>query len=267
MNLFKKYILVLFSIVLLLSCSEYEKVLKADYSPKKYDMAMKMYKKHKFLKAIPLFEEVISLESKFSAKGEESYYYLCYSHYNIQSYNLAGYYFNNFAVTYPQSTHAEEAVFMSANCKVNTSPKYSLDQGNTTGAIQELQSFLKKYPNSTRKDTCVAIIDQLQGKLENKAYENAMLYYKMEDYHAASTSLSNILKDYPDIEYREKILYYVVKSNYNLANNSVKSKKTERFEETIKSYTKFVDNFPQSKKISELEIIYKSAQRKLILIK
>ena len=94
-----------------------------------------------------------------------------------------------------------------------------------------------------------------------------MIYYKTENYHAASVTLKNILKEYPDIESREEILYYVVKSNYKLAKNSVNSKKVERFEETMKSYTKFVDNFPQSKKISELESIYKNAIRELNLIK
>jgi len=267
MTLIKKIFLLLFSVTLLFSCSEYEKVLKADYSPKKYEMAMKMYKKHKFLKAIPLFEEVISLESKFSSKGEEAYYYLCYSHYNTQSYQLAGYYFNNFSITYPQSKHVEEASFMSVNCKVNTSPIYSLDQGNTIGAITSLQSFLKKYPNSTRKDTCIAIIDELQGKLEKKAFENASLYYKTGNFQSASVAFSNTLKEYPDIENREEILYYIVKSNYKLANNSIKSKKVERFEETIKSYTKFVDNFPTSKKLLELETYYTKAQRELKLIK
>ena len=134
-------------------------------------------------------------------------------------------------------------------------------------AQTESKELLKKYPNSSRKDTCVSIIDELQGKLEKKAYENAMIYYKTENYHAASVTLKNILKEYPDIESREEILYYVVKSNYKLAKNSVNSKKVERFEETMKSYTKFVDNFPQSKKISELESIYKNAIRELNLIK
>jgi len=55
----------------------------------------------------------------------------------------------------------------------------------------------------------------------------------------------------------------VVKSNYKLAANSVKEKKVERFEETIKSYTKFVDNFPSSKNLKELESFYTNAQQEI----
>ena len=36
---------------------------------------------------------------------------------------------------------------------------------------------------------------ELNGRLDRKAYENARLYYKMEDYQAASVALRNVLKD------------------------------------------------------------------------
>ena len=267
MKLIQRTFLILFGFLMLVSCSEYEKVLKGDDYDKKYDMALKMYEKKKFLKAIPLFEEVISIYSKLSEKGEKAYYYLCYSHYNIQEYALAGYYFSNFQVTYPLSKHAEEAAFMSANCKVNASPKSSLDQSYTVGAINGLQSFLNRYPNTTRKDTCNSIIRELRSKLEVKAYESAKLYYKMEEYSAASVAFTNMLKEYPDTRLREEVLYLIVKSNYKLAANSVKAKKVERFEETIKSYTKFVDNFPESDRLKELESFYTKSQKELNLFK
>ena len=148
---------------------------------------------------------------------------------------------------------------MSANCKVQASPKSSLDQTYTMGAINELQSFMNRYPATTRKDTCNLIIDNLRDKLEIKAFESAKLYYHMESYEAATVTFANMLSDYPDTDYREEALYLMVMSNYNLALNSVDQKKVERFEETIKSYTKFVDNFPSSKKLKELESFYTNA--------
>ncbi len=263
MRFIQKAILILFATLLVVSCSEYEKVLKGDDYDKKYDMALKMYNKKKFIKAIPLFEEVISIYSKLSEKGEKGYYYLCYCHYNTQNYALASYYFRNFQVTYPQSKHAEEAAFMSAICKVEASPKPSLDQSNTVTAINELQAFMNRYPKTTKKDTCNLIIDQLRDKLEEKAYQSAKLYYNMEEYAASAVAFTNMLSDYPDTDYREEALYLVVKSNYRLANNSIKEKKVERFEETIKSYTKFVDNFPKSERLKELEEYYNKALREV----
>lgn len=267
MKLLQKYLLIAISTLLLFSCSQYEQVLKGDDYDKKYEMAVELYKKQKFVKAVPLFEEVISIFSKLSEKGEKAYYYLCYSHYNMQSYELAGYYFSNFNITYPLSEHAEECAFMSANCKVQSSPKPSLDPTNTMGAINELQAFMNRYPNTNLKDTCNLIIDNLRDKLEIKAFEDAKLYYRMEEYEAATVTFANMLSDFPDTDYREEALYLSVMSNYNLATNSVREKKVERFEETIKSYTKFVDNFPKSRKLRELETIYKKAQEEIKLLK
>jgi outer membrane protein assembly factor BamD len=266
MRFLQKAILIFFSTLFVVSCSEYERVLKSDDYDKKYDMAEKMYKKEKYIKAIPLFEEVISIYSKLSEKGEKAYYYLCYSHYNTQDYALAGYYFTNFQTTYPQSSHAEEAVFMSAMCKVAASPKPSLDQTNTRTAINDLQAFMNRYPKTSKKDTCNLIIDQLRDKLEEKAYQSAKLYYNMEEYAASAVAFTNMLSDYPDTDYREEALYLVVKSNFKLANNSVREKKVERFEETIKSYTKFVDNFPSSKRLKEIEDYYTKAQQEIKFI-
>lgn len=267
MKFIQKTFVLITTILLLFSCSEYEKVLKGDDYDKKYEMAVKLYQKKKFVKAVPLFEEVISIYSKLSEKGEKGYYYLCYCHYNMQNYALAGYYFKNFTATYPLSKHAEECLFMSANCKVQASPKSSLDQSNTMGAINELQAFMNRYPNTTRKDTCNAIIDELRGKLEEKAFESSKLYFHMEDYEAASVSFTNMLSDYPDTELREEVLFLIVKSNYNLALNSVNKKKLARFEETIKSYTKFVDNFPNSVRLAELQPIYKKSQMEINILK
>lgn len=249
--------------MLLASCSQYEKVRKGNDYDKKYEMAVLQYEKGKYIKALPLFEEVISIFSKLSEKGERSYYYLSYCHYNMGDYSVASYYFKNYTKNYPASEHVEECAFMSAYCKVNDSPKSSLDQSNSYRAINELQLFLNRYPNSSRKEQCNQIIDELREKLEKKAVDNAKLYYRTSDYKAAKIAFENVLNDFPDTDYREEILFLIVKSNYNLAINSVEDKKKERFNETIKSYTKFVDNYPNSSRIKEVESIYTDAQKEV----
>ena len=267
MKFIQKTLLILTATLVLFSCSQYEKVLKGDDYDKKYEMAVDLYNKQKFVKAVPLFEEAISIFSKLSVKGEMGYYYLCYCHYNMQNYGLASYYFKNFAATYPMSVHAEECLFMSAYCKVDASPKSSLDQSFTLEAINELQAFMNRFPKTEKKDTCNQIIDELRDKLEKKAFESANLYYHMEEYEAATVAYNNMLSDYPDTELREEVLYKIVLSNFNLALNSVQEKKLTRFEETMKSYTKFVDNFPNSSFLKELQSIYRKSQMEINLLK
>ena len=78
----------------------------------------------------------------------------------------------------------------------------------------------------------------------------------MKRYQSAIVAFNNLIKDFPGTHYEEIARFYILKSGYLLAINSVLSKKEERIEDTIKSYIKFVDSFPASSKIKEAESIY-----------
>jgi outer membrane protein assembly factor BamD len=109
-------------------------------------------------------------------------------------------------------------------------------------------------------------MDRLEAKLELKKYENAYLYYKTENYKAAVVAFESTLQKYPNSPHKEDIHYYLVKSNYLLAINSIPSKKKERLSNTLKSYRKFVALFPDSKNLSEVEQINKKAIKELELL-
>ncbi len=47
----------------------------------------------------------------------------------------------------------------------------------------------------------------------------------------------NILKDFPDSQHKEEILYYILESYFNYAVNSIADKKKDRFDKAIESYT------------------------------
>ena len=68
-------------------------------------------------------------------------------------------------------------------------------------------------------------------------------------------ALEQTLVKYPESKYKEDIYYLLVKSNFELAINSVQTKKLERLNNTLKSYRKFVDEFPESNKINGLNSI------------
>lgn len=250
----------LFLTVLLASCSEYNKVLKSGDNTQKKEFAVKMYEQEEYIKAVTLFEEVIPYY-KLTPDGEKLYFMYCMSNYNLADYYLAGYYFKRFIRNYPQSKHVEEAQFLSAMCAVQNSPNYKLDQTETLNALDELQIFIDLYPNSSRIDSCNQIMDRLNGKLEQKRFENSMLYYKTADYKAAAVALKGMLDDYPESKYKEEILFYALKSSYLLAINSIDTKKKERLDDTIKSYSIFVAAFPESQWRDEADGIQKKTEK------
>ena len=103
--------------------------------------------------------------------------------------------------------------------------------------------------------------DDLEERLDKKAFEGARLYYHMEDYKAAHRALKNVLKDDADNQYREEILYFTAMASYKYALNSVEEKKRERYMTFIDDYFNFVSEYPQSKHKAELDGIYKKVSK------
>lgn len=268
---FVKYMMkYFFSILIILitfsSCSKYQQVLKSPNLDFKYDMAVKYFNEENYFKALPIFDELKTLY-RGTAKAEDVYCYLAYTHHELSENLVAGHYFRNFVLTFPNSKRAEEMAYMNAYCYYLESPSYSLDASNTFQAINELQYFIDKFPLSDKVPQSNKLIDELREKLEKKAYNNAKLYYNTEDYKSAIVSLKNVLIDYPDTDLSEEIHFLILDANHLLASNSVSSKQRERWSSTISAYHNFVDKFENSVKLKDAESIYNKANKQLEKLK
>lgn len=263
--MFKK--LLLLSVVLMLfaaSCSKYQRLLKSTDYEEKFQMAFLYYEQGDYQRAIQLFDQIIPYY-RGTERAENIAYHYANAHYKQKDYILASFYFKRFASTFPRSKHVEEATFMSAYTKYLDSPHHSLDQTSTMEAIQELQGYINKYPQSERVEEANRLIDDLRSKLEKKSMEIARLYYRMESYNAAITAFNNVLKDFPDTGYREEILFYILKANYDFANKSIEERKADRFKETLEAYNEFSTQFPSSPHMREANQIQRNVARQLNL--
>ena len=252
--MFKKIFIVfiVISSVLMFSCSKHQKLLKSTDNELKYEKAMEYYEKGDYYRALQVIDQLIPIY-RGTNKAEKLFYYYAYAYYHEREYIMASYYFKRFATSYPTSEFAQEAAFMSAYTKYLDSPRYSLDQTTTREAIDEFQLFINRYPFSEKAKQANILIDELRLKLQEKAYNIANLYYKMADYRAAIVSYENMLRDYPDTDYKENILYRIIKSYYMYAIKSVHTKKRERYESAVKAYLEFVAVYPESEYFDEVE--------------
>ncbi|NOQ73012.1 MAG: outer membrane protein assembly factor BamD [Crocinitomix sp.] len=245
------------------SCSDYYKMVKENSKAtpeEKKVAALEYYEKEDYVRAVTLLEQIIPFY-KLTSEGAGLYFKYCMANYKLGDYYLSGYYFKRFIRQYPTSKNTEEALFLSSLCSVENSPQFSLDQTETYNALDQLQIFIDQYPNSSRIDTCNNIMDDLRAKLELKQFEYAQLYYQTENYKSAVVALEQTLVKYPESNYKEDIYYLLVKSNFELAINSVPTKKLERLNNTIKSYRNFVAAFPESSKLGELSSIKKQTDK------
>jgi outer membrane protein assembly factor BamD len=262
----KIFLLFFAATVLLAGCSDYQKLLKTTDLDKKYEGAIKYYNEKDYVRALPLLEELVTAY-RATKKAEKVSYYFAYTNYGLEDYAMASYNFDNFTKNYPNSEYTEECYFMSAYCNYLDSPGPSLDQTNTYKAISEMQLFIDKYPTSTRVAKCNEIIDILRGKLEDKTYATAKLYFNMEYYKAAVTCFKIVIKDFPDTKYMEDCLFLTIKAHYFYAKNSIEIKKTERYKAAMEAYHPFLEKFPKSKYLKEATAMYEEAGKQIEKLK
>jgi outer membrane protein assembly factor BamD len=162
------------------------------------------------------------------------------SYYNTKQYYLAGYQFESFVSSFPKSEKAQEASFLGAKSYSMLSPVYSLDQTDTTKAIEKLQAFIDTYPNSEYLGEANSIVKNLNEKLERKVFENAKGYNTISDYKSALVALDNFIADYPGTPFKEEALFYKYDSAYQLGINSVPSKMEERLNVAKVAYANLI---------------------------
>jgi outer membrane protein assembly factor BamD len=244
------------------SCSKYQKLLKSDDNELKFTKAIEYYNDAQYSRAITLLADIIPAY-RGTARAESLNYYYALAHYKMRDYTLASHYLRSFATAFPNSEHVEEFLYLSAYSKYLESPRPSLDQSSTMEAIRELQSFINRFPESERVEEANSLIDELRFKLETKRYNNAMMYLRIGDYIASATTFENLIRDYPDTQYREEALFNIILSHYEYADQSIIIRQAERFEEVIKAYQRFLRIYPESQYLSRAERMRNAAYNRI----
>ena len=245
------------------SCkSEYEALLNGNDVDAKYAAAFDYFNNGKYNKAAQLFESLAVLTSG-TDRDDTVQYYWGLSNYRFKDYYTAETNFTKFITNFPRSPVAEEASFLRIDCLYRSTLRYELDQVPTHNAISVISQYLVENPGNTHNAICHKMLKELNDRLDKKAYENARLYYKMEDYKSSRVAFRNILKDDAENIYREDILYYIAKSSYKYAFLSVESKQKERYLTFVDDYYNFIGELPESPYRKELDVLYRRAQKAL----
>ncbi|NAY90707.1 outer membrane protein assembly factor BamD [Muricauda sp. JGD-17] len=236
--------------VFMVSCSEYQKVLKNEDVKAKYELAEKFYEKGDFKRANRLYEQIAP---KYVGKpqGERVMFFFADSYFKNEDYYLSGYQFERFIKSYPKSDKIQEASFLGAKSYYELSPVYSLDQTDTDKALVKLQNFINTYPDSEYFEEANKMARELTSKKEKKQLEIAKQFAKLGEFNfpiliSAITALDNFITDNPGSIYREEALYYRVEATTNLALNSTQNKRKERLEDALSSYNNLMRYFPES---------------------
>jgi len=258
----KPFYLVFFLFAALGSCSyfkasengqpnNFNKILKSTDYNFKLKMAEKYYLNKDYNHAQTLYDDLYRV-MKGSEHFEDIWYKYAYCAFYLKDYINAENLFKGFVEAFPNSPKSDEMDYMRAFCFYKQSPKYQLDQTNTTKTIGFMQAFIAQHPNSDKVKDATDIIEKCRAKLELKDFENAKLYFNLRETNtaylkAASLTFNILMNTYPDSQNSDEYKLYIIKSDYLYAIQSLEEKKKTRLELVLTECNEFNDRFPESK--------------------
>lgn len=262
----KKCVIILSCIAFLMgSCSsEYASVYKYGDTEAKYEAAKEFFARGKFQHASDLLEELVTIK-KGSDEAQECLYMLAMAQYCNRDYEAASETFKKYGSSYPRGIYAEPAAFYVGESLYESSPEPRLDQSPTNGSINAYQQFMDLYPDSKLRARAQARLYELYDKLIQKEYLSAELYYNLggyfgninsndeSNYNASIITAQNALKNYPYCSLREEFMLLIMKSKFQLAENSTEERRLERYRDAEDECYGFINEFPDSKNVSTAE--------------
>ena len=245
--------------LLLTGCAgEFNQVYKSTDMAYRYEYAKQSFAEGKFARAATLLMELIT-QKKGHDDAEEALYMLGMSEYKSHDFESASATFKKYFQTYPKGIYAEEASFYVGQSLYESAPEPRLDQTPTIGAINAYQQFLDYFPDSELKPKAQERLFELQDKLIMKELLSAQLYYNLggyfgninsnneSNYIASIITAENALKLYPFTKWREDFSLVIMKSKFELAENSTEDKRVERYRDAEDESYGFLNEFPESK--------------------
>ncbi len=261
----------LFAVLLgLASCGKFYKLEKSTNWEELYESANAYYNAGEYNKAIILYDRVLPV-IRGSEKAELADFNYAYSHFRLKRYIEAAGYFNSFYQTYNRSPLAEEALFMNAYSLYLDAPDYNLDQKSSKDAVNAIQLFLSRFPESDSFERATDMIDDLQVRFEEKAYQESILYLKLteglypgEFYRACLINFQNFAKNYPDSKHNEELGFKLIEVALKYGERSVFDKKEERLKEVRKYADQFMRKYPESKYLGQINSLIKESETLLV---
>ena len=243
---------------------EYNKMFKSSDYDYRYEFAKQCFAMGQYSKAETLLIDLINYK-KGSDDAEECLYMLAMSQYMNKDYDAASNTFKKYFTTYPKGRYAENALFYVGQSLYESAPEPRLDQTPTVGAINSYQQFLDFFPNSELRKKAQDRLLDLQDKLIQKELLSAQLYYNLggyfgnvnsgneSNYISCIVTAQNALKTYPYSRWRENFALLVMKSKFQLAENSSEEKRLERYRDAEDECYGFINEFPESKNVATAE--------------
>lgn len=258
MNVSVKGIALLLVLLTAMACGSSHNIKPGDTVEVAFEKAMNLYERERYSQATRAFETVLSI-ARGTELAADAQYYLAKSHFHNRAYLVAASEFSRFARNYARDDRRKEAEFMEAYSHYQMSPRYNLDQTETYNALERFQLFVSRYPGTEMAQEAQEYMDELRDKLAKKKFNAAEMYMRVGEYRSAALYYDLTVEDYPESTWAEKALVNKIRAYVKYAENSVRERQQERFEEAVASYEEYIQIFPRGENRDMAEEYYARA--------
>ena len=214
--------------------------------------AISLYNDEDYLEAINELQAIL-LQYPGSSISDDAQFYLAKTRFARKEYIMAAFEFSKLIKNMPASEFVPESQYMLADCYYELSPNFNLDQKYTRKAIQEFQAFIDFFPTNERVADAEKKIDELNNKLAEKTYSIAGIYEKLDYLKAAVIYYDEVIDNYHDTPYAPLAMY-------NKINVLVER---DRSNDAITEIDKFIEKYPDSRRIDELKSLRSKLENQL----
>ncbi len=211
-------------------------------SQERLGYAIKLYNDEDYELAVTELQAII-LQFPGNTVVDDAQYYLAMSRFQRGELILAAFEFSKLIKNMTASEFVPQAQFMLAETYYELSPDFSLDQKYTKKAIEEYQAFLDFFPTNPNVPEAEKKIHELNEKLAQKEYNNALIYEKLEYFTAAMRYYDSVVETYHDTKYAPMALY----NKINLL------RERDRSRDALDEISKFLLRYPNDLRAKELE--------------
>lgn len=219
-------------------------------------------------KARLLFKEIMHLypDSVYARRAKIGIADSYFRQRDVASMIMAATEYQEFVNLYPNSPDSVYAKMQIALCYFKQLRKPGRDQTNAHEALKALESLIRQYPDTKEAEDAKEKIKMVRKTLAEHYFRIGKSNYQFKAFKGAVVRFKQVIDDYPDYEYNDRLFYYTGMAYYKMGD----------LDSSISFFQKILNSFPKSKfvkkssamitKVSELqkkrdELLKKKAQK------
>ena len=186
------------------STTRFDEILEREYQLANYFLAgkkRKLFGQVAILpardKAVEMFQAIVD-DGPFSEYGQLAQYKLGLAHLALQDYEASVGAFEQVISRYPDSPLVDDARFQIAQASLKGTFKPDYDQSPTDLAVQELEHFLREYPQSELSTGAGTRLEELKERRAQHEYHIGQFYERRRHPASARIYYESVVNRFPN---------------------------------------------------------------------